>query len=175
MFLSALEDVQDKAKGFEAGGNDYLVKPFEILEVQARVRSLLRAKAYADAVKEKIAYELQIAREIQMGILPPDVAAVTAGTGLEAHALLEPAQAIRRPQPELLDEVAAGEGAGDVLLGVDEADGEGRAAPGQRVKLLRVVVQVEDHLRGAAHGRDHVGGASQDGLPHGDPVAEVLS
>lgn len=75
-FLSALEDVQDKAKGFEAGGNDYLVKPFEILEVQARVRSLLRAKAYADAVKEKVAYELQIALEIQMGILPRDVAAV---------------------------------------------------------------------------------------------------
>jgi sigma-B regulation protein RsbU (phosphoserine phosphatase) len=94
MFLSSLEDVQDKAKGFEAGGNDYLVKPFEILEVKARVKSLLRAKAYADSVKEKIAYDLRIAREIQMGILPPDVAAVVEGTGLEAHALLEPAQAV---------------------------------------------------------------------------------
>ncbi|HOW64423.1 MAG TPA: SpoIIE family protein phosphatase [Candidatus Paceibacterota bacterium] len=94
MFLSSLEDVQDKAKGFEAGGNDYLVKPFEILEVKARVRSLLKAKAYADAVKEKIAYDLRIAREIQMGILPPDVAAIAQGTGLETHALLEPAQAV---------------------------------------------------------------------------------
>jgi sigma-B regulation protein RsbU (phosphoserine phosphatase) len=94
MFLSALEDVKDKAKGFEVGGNDYLVKPFEILEVKARVRSLLKAKAYADAVKEKIAYDLRIAREIQMGILPPDVASVTEGTGLEAHAILEPAQAV---------------------------------------------------------------------------------
>jgi sigma-B regulation protein RsbU (phosphoserine phosphatase) len=94
MFLSALEDVQDKAKGFEAGGNDYLVKPFEILEVQARVRSLLRAKAYADAVKEKIAYELRIAREIQMGILPSAVSAVTDGAGLEAHAILHPAQEV---------------------------------------------------------------------------------
>jgi sigma-B regulation protein RsbU (phosphoserine phosphatase) len=94
MFLSSLEDVRDKAKGFEAGGNDYLVKPFEILEVKARVRSLLRAKAYADAIKEKIASELRIAREIQMGILPPDVAAVTNGTGLEAHAILEPAQQV---------------------------------------------------------------------------------
>jgi sigma-B regulation protein RsbU (phosphoserine phosphatase) len=94
MFLSSLEDVRDKAKGFEAGGNDYLVKPFEILEVKARVRSLLRAKAYADAIKEKIAYELRIAREIQMGILPADVAAATNGTGLEAHAILEPAQQV---------------------------------------------------------------------------------
>ena len=46
MFLSALEDVQDKARGFEAGGNDYLTKPFGILEVKARVRSLLKAKSY---------------------------------------------------------------------------------------------------------------------------------
>jgi len=94
MFLSSLEEVQNKTRGFEAGANDYLTKPFEMLEVKARVRSLLKAKAYADAVKEKIAYDLRIAREIQMGILPPDVAAVAAGTGLEAHAILQPAQAV---------------------------------------------------------------------------------
>ena len=45
MFLSALEDVKNKAQGFEVGGNDYLTKPFEVLEVKARVRSLLKAKA----------------------------------------------------------------------------------------------------------------------------------
>lgn len=102
MFLSSLDDVQDKAKGFEVGGNDYLVKPFEVLEVQARVRSLLKAKAYADAVKEKLAYDLRIAREIQMGILPADVAGVAEGSGIEAHALLEPAQAVGGDLYELL-------------------------------------------------------------------------
>jgi DNA-binding response OmpR family regulator len=66
MFLSSLEEVQDKTRGFEAGGNDYLTKPFEMLEVKARVRSLLKAKAYSDAVKEQIASELRVAREIQM-------------------------------------------------------------------------------------------------------------
>ena len=55
MFLSSLEDVQNKTRGFEAGANDYLTKPFEMLEVKARVRSLLKAKAYSDAVKEQIA------------------------------------------------------------------------------------------------------------------------
>ena len=58
MFLSSLEDVQDKARGFEVGGNDYLTKPFEMLEVKARVRSLLKAKAYADAVREAMARDL---------------------------------------------------------------------------------------------------------------------
>jgi sigma-B regulation protein RsbU (phosphoserine phosphatase) len=94
MFLSSLEEVQNKTRGFEVGANDYLTKPFEMLEVKARVRSLLKAKAYADAVKEKIAYDLRIAREIQMGILPPDVAAISDGTDLELNAILEPAQAV---------------------------------------------------------------------------------
>ena len=58
MFLSSLEDVRDKTRGFEAGGNDYLTKPFEVLEVKARVRSLLKAKAYADAVREAMARDL---------------------------------------------------------------------------------------------------------------------
>src|SRR5262245_40722381 len=49
MFLSSLEEVQSKTQGFEAGGNDYLTKPFEMLEVKARIRSLLKAKLYNDA------------------------------------------------------------------------------------------------------------------------------
>jgi sigma-B regulation protein RsbU (phosphoserine phosphatase) len=94
MFLSSLEDVTDKAHGFEVGGNDYLTKPFELLEVKARVRSLLKAKAYADAVREAMARDLRIAREIQMGILPADPAAAAKGTGLDVHAFIEPARQV---------------------------------------------------------------------------------
>ena len=94
MFLSSLEDARDKARGFEAGGNDYVTKPFEPLEVRARVGSLLRSKAYSDAVKEAMARDLRIAREIQMGILPADLAAATKGTGLDVAAVLEPARQV---------------------------------------------------------------------------------
>jgi phosphoserine phosphatase RsbU/P len=94
MFLSSLEDVTNKAQGFEVGGNDYLTKPFEVLEVKARVRSLLKAKAYADAVRHAMARDLGIAREIQMGILPADPAAATKGTGLDVQALIEPAREV---------------------------------------------------------------------------------
>ena len=92
MFLSSLEDVKDKARGFELGANDYLTKPFEILEVKARVNSLLKAKAYADAVKAAQERDLTIAREIQLGLLPSDFAAPTAGTGWDVHAVIEPAR-----------------------------------------------------------------------------------
>jgi sigma-B regulation protein RsbU (phosphoserine phosphatase) len=94
MFLSALEHVKDKAYGFEVGGNDYLTKPFELLEIKARARSLLKAKAYADAVREAIARDLRIAREIQMGFLPADLDAVTNGSGLDVQAVIEPARTV---------------------------------------------------------------------------------
>ena len=94
MFLSSLEDVRDKTRGFEVGGNDYLTKPFETLEVKARVHSLLKAKAYTDAIKEAVARELRIAREIQMGILPASLTAATRGTNLDVQAIIEPARKV---------------------------------------------------------------------------------
>ncbi len=94
MFLSSLEEVQNKTRGFEVGANDYLTKPFEMLEVKARVRSLLKAKAYSDAVKEQIASELRVAREIQMGMLPHDFAGAEAAYGVRFGAILEPAREV---------------------------------------------------------------------------------
>ncbi|HEX6811259.1 MAG TPA: fused response regulator/phosphatase [Planctomycetota bacterium] len=120
MFLSALEDVANKARGFEVGANDYLTKPFEILEVKARVHSLLKAKAWSDAVKEKIASELQVAREIQLGILPSDIAASTNGTGLEIEAFLEPAREVGGDLYEVLRTED-----GRVLVLVGDVSGKG--------------------------------------------------
>jgi phosphoserine phosphatase RsbU/P len=94
MFLSSLEEVQHKTRGFEMGANDYLTKPFEMLEVKARVRSLLKAKAYSDAVKEQMASELRIAREIQMGMLPHDFTDTERKYGVEFGAMLEPAREV---------------------------------------------------------------------------------
>ncbi len=94
MFLSSLEEVQNKTRGFEAGANDYLTKPFEMPEVKARVRSLLKAKAYSDAVKEQIASELRVARDIQMGMLPHDFSAMEKAYGVEFGAVLEPAREV---------------------------------------------------------------------------------
>lgn len=42
IFLTAKSQVQDRVKGLKAGADDYLVKPFEIVELLARVESVLR-------------------------------------------------------------------------------------------------------------------------------------
>jgi len=94
MFLSSLEDVANKTRGFELGGNDYLTKPFEMLEVKARVRSLLKARAYAEAVREAQERDLAIAREIQLGLLPSDLASPVKGTPYDVHAVIEPARLV---------------------------------------------------------------------------------
>jgi DNA-binding response OmpR family regulator len=42
IFLTAKDTVEDKVKGLELGGDDYLVKPFSFSELLARVRALMR-------------------------------------------------------------------------------------------------------------------------------------
>lgn len=42
LMLTALGVIDDKVKGFDQGADDYLVKPFELPELQARVKALLR-------------------------------------------------------------------------------------------------------------------------------------
>ena len=44
LFLTARCDVADRIKGLDAGGDDYLIKPFSISELLARVRALLRRR-----------------------------------------------------------------------------------------------------------------------------------
>ena len=44
MLTARSEDV-DKIMGFEYGADDYITKPFNILELKARVRALLRRSA----------------------------------------------------------------------------------------------------------------------------------
>jgi DNA-binding response OmpR family regulator len=42
LFLTARDDVTDRVKGLEVGGDDYLVKPFEFIELKARIKALTR-------------------------------------------------------------------------------------------------------------------------------------
>ncbi len=42
VFVTAADDLEDRLRGFEAGADDYLVKPFAVAELLARVRAVLR-------------------------------------------------------------------------------------------------------------------------------------
>ncbi|MEL6808516.1 MAG: response regulator transcription factor [Pseudomonadota bacterium] len=45
ILLTARADTDDRVRGLDAGADDYLIKPFEMAELEARVRALLRRRA----------------------------------------------------------------------------------------------------------------------------------
>ncbi|GAB2577837.1 DNA-binding response regulator [Paractinoplanes abujensis] len=42
LFLTARDAVEDRVRGLQLGGDDYMVKPFSVVEVGARIEALLR-------------------------------------------------------------------------------------------------------------------------------------
>ena len=48
IFITAMGSVNDRVRGLRAGADDYLVKPFEIVELIARVESVLRRAGKTD-------------------------------------------------------------------------------------------------------------------------------
>lgn len=53
LFLTSKSEEEDLVEGFEAGGDDYLVKPFSCKELLLRVKALLRRAHVSSAPKKK--------------------------------------------------------------------------------------------------------------------------
>ena len=66
LFMSARDDLPAKQKGFQLGIDDYMVKPFELDELQLRVRALLRRA------------NIEVERKITVGNLVLDADGMTA-------------------------------------------------------------------------------------------------
>lgn len=65
LFLTSRSDKRDKAAGLDSGADDYLVKPFEQIEFQARVRALLRRRnSWQGSVLKLTDLELDTERQL---------------------------------------------------------------------------------------------------------------
>ena len=49
IMLTARSDIDDRVKGLDYGANEYMVKPFDLKELDARMRALLRRKSVTEA------------------------------------------------------------------------------------------------------------------------------
>lgn len=52
ILLTAKGSQEDKVRGLDAGADDYVVKPFDFIELLARVRSMARLKQMHDSLEE---------------------------------------------------------------------------------------------------------------------------
>lgn len=57
LMLTALSSTENKLTGFDAGADDYLAKPFEFLELLARVKALAKRSAGNMEVSESLRFE----------------------------------------------------------------------------------------------------------------------
>jgi adenylate cyclase len=103
LLLTARSSVEDVVMGLDAGGDDYVTKPFDQVTLVARVRSLLRTKRLYDTVQQQAAElaslnrnledrvrqqveELGRAKELKR-FLPPQLAGMIMSEGSEARIL----------------------------------------------------------------------------------------
>jgi OmpR-family two-component system manganese-sensing response regulator len=69
LFLTAKDTLDDRVQGLDAGADDYLVKPFELRELLARVRALLRragAETHSNITGKLVVADLELDIENQI-------------------------------------------------------------------------------------------------------------
>jgi adenylate cyclase len=110
ILVTAKSDTQDIVAGLDAGGDDYLAKPFDHAALLARVRSMLRQKALHDTV------------EAQARLLEEQAAKLESWnrslqqTVNEQVAEIERASRLRRFLPSQVADLVMAAGKGDTLL-----------------------------------------------------------
>ena len=65
VLITGLTAMEDRVAGIDAGADDFLTKPVERLQLIARVRSLLRQKAYTDELERAESVLFALARSIE--------------------------------------------------------------------------------------------------------------
>jgi two-component system response regulator MprA len=103
LMLTARDAIEDRVAGLDSGADDYLVKPFDLTELLARVRALLRRAAhdadpplrYADLVLDPMTRETRRGDRV-FALRPKEFA-------LLAYLLRHPRQVL--PRARILEEV----------------------------------------------------------------------
>ncbi len=68
IFLTAKSDVRDKVRGLKLGADDYLTKPFEIIELLARVETVLRRYHKTDRLIQLADLQIDtLSRQVRIG------------------------------------------------------------------------------------------------------------
>ena len=75
LFITALDEIESKTSAFEVGAVDYITKPFEQLEIKARVKTHLTLNLASQALaaqRDRLQQSLDLAMEVQQSLLPKE-------------------------------------------------------------------------------------------------------
>jgi len=93
IFITSLSDMEDKIKGFEVGGVDYITKPFQTEEVLARVETHLTIRQLQQQLQQENKRFHRLSEATFEGILIHEQ-----GTIVEANRALETLTGYNRPE-----------------------------------------------------------------------------
>ncbi|WP_437852410.1 response regulator [Sorangium sp. So ce363] len=85
IFMTCLGEVADKIVGFEAGGVDYITKPFEIEEVLARIRTHLSLREAQKELEAKNAQLLRAHQELEQRVRERTAELASSNAALKAE------------------------------------------------------------------------------------------
>lgn len=94
LFLTARDALVDRIAGFDAGGDDYLPKPFAFAELVVRLRALLRRAGSGGAIDAAGLHLDPVAHSVRDGAL--ELALTPTEFRLLARLLTSPGEAVRR-------------------------------------------------------------------------------
>lgn len=66
ILITALSNPDDKVRGFEAGADDFLVKPLNSIEMLARIKNLLRSRDLVEKQRRRDQYEAELSKELDL-------------------------------------------------------------------------------------------------------------
>lgn len=120
IFLSALQDASDKVQAFQCGGVDYVTKPFQVEEVQARVETHLKIhqlqkelQLHANHLEELVASRTRELAETQARLKVLD-RAKSDFLRLIHHELRSPLNGLLGVGELVLDELGAADGSSEL-------------------------------------------------------------
>ncbi|AFZ47074.1 two component transcriptional regulator, winged helix family [Cyanobacterium stanieri PCC 7202] len=68
LFLTAKDTLDDRVLGLDAGADDYLIKPFELRELLARVRALLRRSQKIEPPEEETSKKILVMDDLELDL-----------------------------------------------------------------------------------------------------------
>ena len=95
LMLTARDSLNDKVAGFDSGADDYLVKPFSLVELEVRLKALVRRSEGRSAASNKLRFgELVFDPDIQQATRENQPVNLTRTGYILLHALLKAAPRI---------------------------------------------------------------------------------